>query len=50
MAKNFMQNHYEKEIEAVVSEANSRLFKLRDNTSREWEFLVKNSQKNNKCK
>jgi len=30
MAKNFMQNHYEKEIEAVVAEANSRLFKLRD--------------------
>jgi chromosome segregation ATPase len=34
MAKNFMQNHYEKEIEAVVSEANSRLFKLRDNLER----------------
>jgi len=34
MAKNFMTSHYEKEIEAVVSEANSRLHKLRDNLER----------------
>jgi hypothetical protein len=46
MAKNFMQNHYEKEIEAVVAEANSRLFKLRDSLEKYQDNELKHKLEN----